>query len=259
MAVPAAEACQITFERVTKRFSLGDRIVTAIQDLSFQIKNGEIASFVGKTGCGKTTTFKLITGLEAPTEGRVVVDGKDPYRDFEHFRSRFGMVFQTDRLLEWRTTLQNVTLGLEILSYEKVKREEIAKKWLKEVGLEGYENAYPHQLSGGMRQRVAISRAFSVDPEILLCDEAFGHLDKITAQHLREAFRRLVEQTGKTALVITHDILEALELGHRIVVLARPARVLYEAPIPKFMSLEERQALEQKIFDIIDSADSAPD
>lgn len=205
-----------------------------------------------RSDCGKSTTFKLLTGLEAPTKGRIVVDGSDPHADFGDFRSRFGMLFQTDRLLEWRTSLQNVTVGLEILGYEKSKREEIGRKWLNEVGLEGYENAYPHQLSGGMRQRVAISRAFSVDPDILLCDEAFGHLDEITAVHLRRVFRRLVEETGKTALVITHDIKEALELGHRIVVLGRPARVLYDAPILKIGSLDERQAFEQKVFNVID-------
>ncbi len=253
MSTPAtAETFEIVFDRVTKRFTIGNAVITAIQDLSFRIRKKEIVSFVGKTGCGKSTTFKLLTGLEAPTEGRIVVDGSDPHADFGDFRSRFGMVFQTDRLLEWRTSLQNVTVGLEILGYEKAKREEIGRKWLNEVGLEGYEAAYPHQLSGGMRQRVAISRAFSVDPDILLCDEAFGHLDEITAVHLRQVFRRLVEETGKTALVITHDIKEALELGHRIVVLGRPARVLYDAPILKFGSLDERQAFEQKVFNVID-------
>jgi NitT/TauT family transport system ATP-binding protein len=156
--------------------------------------------------------------------------------------------------MEWRSALENATLGLEILGYDNAKRAEIGRRWLKEVGLQGYEHAYPHQLSGGMRQRVAISRAFSVDPEILLCDEAFGHLDKVTAEHLRRAFRRLVEQTGKTALVITHDISEALDLGHRIIVLDRPAHVLYEAPTPDFSSLDERRDFEDKIFKIIDQA-----
>lgn len=103
-----------------------------------------------------------------------------------------------------------------------------------------------------MRQRVAIARAFSVDPEILLCDEAFGHLDEITAERLRETFLRLVEESGKTALVVTHHILEALRLGHRIIVLGKPARVLYEAPVPRFESLEARRAFEGKIFSIIE-------
>ena len=118
--------------------------------------------------------------------------------------------------------------------------------------MEGYEDAYPHQLSGGMRQRVAISRAFSMDPTILLCDEAFGHLDRITAEHLRQVFRHLVQETGKTALVITHDIVEALELGHRIVVLGEPAHVLYDALVPEFQSRDARHAFELKIFDIIE-------
>jgi len=243
---------QIVFDRVTKVYSLNGAPVAAVQGLSFRIFKKEIVCFVGKTGCGKSTTFKLLTGLEAPTEGRVLANGRDPHADFGHFRSQFGMVFQTDRLLEWRTALQNVTVGLEILGYARAEREEIGRKWLNEVGLAGYEHAYPHQLSGGMRQRVAISRAFSVDPGILLCDEAFGHLDEITAEHLRRVFRRLVDETGKTALVITHDIAEAVGLGNRIVVLGKPARVLYDAPIPRFDSLDERNALEQEIFNIID-------
>ena len=215
---------QIVFDRVSRFYSIsGGTSITALHDLSFQIHKKEIVSFVGKTGCGKSTTFRLVTGLEPPSRGRVLVDGSNPHTHFEDYRSKFGMVFQTDRLLEWRTTLGNVTVGLEILGYEKDEREAIGRRWLQEVGLEGYEDAYPHQLSGGMRQRVAISRAFSMDPTMLLCDEAFGHLDRITAEHLRQVFRHLVQETGKTALVITHDIVEALELGHRIVVLGEPA------------------------------------
>lgn len=243
---------QILFDRVSKLYRIGSESITAIQDLSFQIYKKEIVSFVGKTGCGKSTTFKLLTGLEPPSEGRILVEGSDPHAEFENFHSKFGMVFQTDRLLEWRSALRNVTLGLEILGYEKGKREAIARKWLKEVGLEGYEDAYPHQLSGGMRQRVALSRAFSIDPIILLCDEAFGHLDKITAEHLRQVFRQLVKETERTALIITHDIVEALELADRIVVLGTPAQVLYEAPVPHFQSPEERRDFELKIFEIID-------
>jgi len=247
-----ADGVHVVFDGVNKSYPIAGGSVVAVRDLSFRIFKREIVSFVGKTGCGKSTTFKLLTGLEAPTDGRILVDGSDPHAEFGEFHSRFGMVFQTDRLMDWRTALDNVTLGLEILGRQKAEREEIGRRWLKDVGLEGYEDAYPHQLSGGMRQRVAISRAFAVDPEILLCDEAFGHLDEITGEHLRQLFRRLVEETGKTALVITHDIAEAVKLGHRIVVLGKPAHILYEAAIPGFQSLEERQAFEQRIFKIIE-------
>jgi NitT/TauT family transport system ATP-binding protein len=249
---PTLNDTHILFSRVRKEFTLARQRVVAVEDLSVSIKRGEVVSIVGKTGCGKSTAFNMLLGLEPPTSGALLVDGREPHKDFEFFRSKFGVIFQSDRLLDWRTALSNTVIGLEVLRRDPQEMEATGRRWLREVGLEGFEDAYPYQLSGGMRQRVAIARAFSVDPEILLCDEAFGHLDEITGEKLRQIFRRLVEETGKTALVITHDILEALQLGHRIIVLGRPARVLYEAPIPSFHSLEERQAFEGKIFQIID-------
>jgi len=158
-----------------KVFRIGRRTFEAIEDLSFDINSGELVSVVGKTGCGKSTTLSIILGLEKPTRGRVTIDGSEPYNDFDSFRGKLSAVFQTDRLLPWRTALENARVGLEILQLGKKEQLDRARYWLDKLGLAGFDNAYPHELSGGMRQRVGIARAFSVDPEILLCDEAFGH------------------------------------------------------------------------------------
>ena len=149
---------------------------------------------LGKTGCGKSTMFNLIAGLIEPTSGAVDVIGHDPFRDFAFFRGKIGIVFQGDRLMPWRTALANVLLGLEILDADARQAEIIARGWLERLGLAGHENDYPHALSGGMRQRVSIARAFAVEPELLLCDEPFSALDEMTARDLRAEFVRLVRE-----------------------------------------------------------------
>ena len=184
---------------------------------------------LGKTGCGKSTMFNLLAGLIEPTSGQVAVIGHDPFHEFDYFRGKIGIVFQNDRLMPWRTALDNVLLGLEILDADRKEAEAMAQRWLARLGLSGHENDYPHALSGGMRQRVSIARAFAVEPEILLCDEPFSSLDEMTARDLRAEFVRLVRQNGKTAVFITHHINEAMEIGDRILVFHRPARIAFEA------------------------------
>jgi NitT/TauT family transport system ATP-binding protein len=162
--------------------------------------------------------FDLIAGLIEPSSGTVRVLGHDSFREFAFFRGKIGIIFQNDRLMPWRTAIENVLLGLEILDAEPRQAREIARGWLARLGLTGHENDYPHALSGGMRQRVSIARAFAVDPEILLCDEPFSALDEMTARDLRSEFTRLVRQNGKTAVFVTHSINEPMQVGDRLLV-----------------------------------------
>lgn len=224
---------KIECRNLTKRFRIGGSSFAAVRDLSFAVDAGDLVSVVGKTGCGKSTLLSILLGLQKPTEGAVTIDRKEPYDDFDHFRGKLSAVFQADRLLPWRTALENAKYGLEILRVDRREQLQKARYWLEKLGLLGFESAYPHELSGGMRQRVGIARAFSVDPEILLCDEAFGHLDEVTANRLRADFLKLVRETKKTALFITHDIEEAMELGDRVLVLGKPAHLLMDIRLTK--------------------------
>jgi NitT/TauT family transport system ATP-binding protein len=223
----------IRFDNVTKVFQQPDGRgdFVAVDRLSFEIAKGEIVAVLGKTGCGKSTMFNIVAGLIEPTAGQARVIGHDPFTEFDFFRGKVGIVFQNDRLMPWRSALDNVLLGLQILDCEPKQAEERARAWLKRLGLVGHENDYPHALSGGMRQRVSIARAFAVDPEILLCDEPFSSLDEMTARDLLAEFVRLVRQNNKTAVFITHQINEAMEIGDRVLVFHCPARIAYEAPL----------------------------
>jgi NitT/TauT family transport system ATP-binding protein len=226
--------------------------ITVVDGLSFQVDQGEVICIVGKTGCGKSTCFNMLLGLEPVTEGKIFIEGKDPYKDFTYFQTKIGAVFQTDRLMPWRNSLENAVIGLELVEKSKKVREEAALNWLHRLGLEGFEKAYPYQLSGGMRQRVGMARAFTVNPDILLADEAFGHLDQVTSVQLRQIFLQLVKETGKTCLVVTHNIREAMEIGQRMIVLGKPCCVLLDEKIPKFSSEGEKSEYEKRILSVID-------
>jgi len=243
----------IKFNDVSKAFRRADGRgdLLAVDKLSFEVARGEIVAVLGKTGCGKSTMFNLVAGLIEPSSGEVVVGGHDPFRDFDFFRGKVGIVFQGDRLMPWRTALANVLLGLEILDAESEKAETVARGWLERLGLSGHENDYPHALSGGMRQRVSIARAFAVEPELLLCDEPFSSLDEMTARDLRAEFVRLVRQNGKTAVFITHQIGEAMAIGDRVLVLHRPARIALEARMDQAAGEAARQQLHAKILEVL--------
>ena len=249
---PMAEPL-IRFNEVTKEFPRPDGAgsFTAVDRLSFTIEEGEIVAVLGKTGCGKSTMFNLLSGLIEPTRGSVRVAGHDPFGEFDFFRGKIGIVFQNDRLMPWRSALKNVVLGVEILDTKRSEAERLARRWLDRLGLSGHENDWPHALSGGMRQRVSIARAFAVEPDILLCDEPFSSLDEMTARDLRTEFVRLVKQSGKTAVFITHHINEALDVGDRIMVFHRPARIAFEAHLDAVARSNGRQAIEDEILKVL--------
>ena len=243
----------ISLNQVSKSFGKSGAASSyvAVDRLDLQIGRGQLLALLGKTGCGKSTIFNMIAGLTEPTSGDVTVDGRNPFREFDSFRGRMAIVFQGDRLLPWRTAVQNVELGLEMLDVPADKRRETALRWLGTLGLRGHENDYPHALSGGMRQRVSIARAFATNANILLCDEPFSALDESTAGRLRAEFVRLVKENGKTAVFITHSISEALEIGDRIVVLRRPAKIAYDVSFDAGTGQEERELIRSRIGDVL--------
>jgi NitT/TauT family transport system ATP-binding protein len=173
-------------------------------------------------------------GLETPSEGSIRIGDRTPYGDFDHFRGRIATVFQQDRLLPWRSALDNAKLPLELIGIPEEEQRERALTWLKRLGLGQFTSAYPHELSGGMRQRVAIARAFVVQPDILLADEAFGHLDEVTAAELRETFLALARECGSTAILITHQLEEAIGVGDRVVVFGKSAKLLADIHVAQW-------------------------
>ena len=231
--------------------------VVAIEQLDFAIKRGEIVAVVGKTGCGKSTFFNILTGLEDPSDGRIEIGGKTPYgADFDSFRGRIGIIFQQDRLLPWRSLIDNVTLGLEIMNVGPDEQKRRAEVWLERLGLSNFLQAFPNELSGGMRQRAALARAFALNPEIMLADEAFGHLDEVTAMQIRTQFFDMVRAEGKTAIFVTHQLEEAIETADRLLVFGRPATLLADLPLSSWPR-EALSGLRARIQDMIQK--NAPD
>lgn len=243
----------ISLQQVSKRFGKAGAASSyvAVEGLDLEVGRGQMLALLGKTGCGKSTIFNMIAGLTEPSSGFVTVDGRNPFRDFDSFRGKIAIVFQNDRLLPWRTAIQNVELGLEMLDVPAPKRRETAMQWLTTLGLRGHEHDYPHALSGGMRQRVSIARAFATDANILLCDEPFSALDEMTGRALRTEFARLVKQNGKTAVFITHSINEALEIGDRVVVLKRPANIAVDLPLTPATTSVEKETIRHQIQDVL--------
>jgi NitT/TauT family transport system ATP-binding protein len=222
---------KLVVENVTKTFLGNDgRPVPVLTGHSMSVAEREFLALLGPSGCGKSTLLRIINGLTAADSGRVLLNGEDitgrpgPGR---------GMVFQTFDLFPWRTALGNVEFGLEVQGMPAAERRERARRYLGRVGLASFEQAYPHQLSGGMQQRVGIARAFAIDPEVLLMDEPFGALDVQTRDVMQSELLEILDQDPKTVLFVTHGIEEALYLADRILVFSpRPARVLREITVP---------------------------
>jgi len=229
----ATAGFSVSCRDVSVRFFTDRRSVTALQDVSLDIIDGEFLTLLGPSGCGKSTFLRVVADLIAPTSGSLQVLGVTPQA--ARIRRDIGFVFQDAALLPWRTALQNVELPLEVArGRANTNRAARAtpRELLELVGLKGNENAYPHELSGGMRQRVAIARALVSDPKVLLMDEPFGALDEITRDRLNEELLRFWRELGMTVLFVTHSIHEAAFLGQRVLMLAaNPGRVKEIVPV----------------------------
>jgi len=229
----ATAGFSVSCRDVSVRFFTDRRSVTALQDVSLDIIDGELLTLLGPSGCGKSTFLRVVADLIAPTSGSLQVLGVTPQA--ARIRRDIGFVFQDAALLPWRTALQNVELPLEVArGRANTNRAARAtpRELLELVGLKGNENAYPHELSGGMRQRVAIARALVSDPKVLLMDEPFGALDEITRDRLNEELLRFWRELGMTVLFVTHSIYEAAFLAQRVLMLAaNPGRVQEIVPV----------------------------
>jgi NitT/TauT family transport system ATP-binding protein len=218
---------RLEFRGVTRRFPVqgavaGDEL-TAVQDVSLSIRDGEVVSLIGPSGCGKSTLLNMGSGLYQPSDGEVIVDGEK----IEAPSSHVGFMLQKDLLLPWRTICKNVELGLQIQGMRARERRVRAMELLEKCRLSGFENSYPHQLSGGMRQRAALARTMAVDPTVLLLDEPFSALDAQTKMILQQDLAGTLASERKTALFITHDLAESVALSDRVLVMSqRPGTII---------------------------------
>lgn len=225
MTPPATPHPPVRFEQVVKEFETKDSRLRAIDGLGFEVNDGERVAIVGETGSGKSTALSLLLGLTAPTAGRVSVLGNDPFEQFDALAGRVGIIFQSARLLDWCTARDNAAFGLKMLDRPKDQQRDVAAHWLTRLGLAGFLDAYPHELSGGMKQRVAIARTMAIAPDVLVADEAFSALDEITATSVRSDLLALLAEERTTTVFVTHSVTESVELADRVLVFGKPGRV----------------------------------
>jgi sulfonate transport system ATP-binding protein len=229
----------ISLRGATKAFDTRDGgSYTAIRDVDLTVGRGQFVTVVGPTGCGKSTTLSLISGLAPATEGEVLVDGM-PVTGIPH---GLGYMFQTDAVLPWRSVLDNIAAGPRYRGVPKAEARDRARDWVQKVGLAGFEGYHPHQLSGGMRKRVALAQTLINEPSILLMDEPFGALDVQTRQHMQDLLLDLWSGSGAAVVFVTHDLTEAIALADQVVVMtAGPATVKATVPV----TLERPRSVEE--------------
>ena len=214
-------ATKIQIRNLRKIYETPERQVHALEDINLEIEDGEFICLVGLSGCGKTTLLNILAGFVEITAGSVWMDGKPINHNYNK-----GVVFQEYALFPWRTALKNVEYGLEVRKVAAYERERIAREFLRVVRLEEFADFYPHNLSGGMRQRVAVARALAFDPHVLLMDEPFGALDAQTREELQDLTVDIWQKTKKTVIYVTHNLSEAVFMGNRIAVfIPRPGRI----------------------------------
>jgi len=219
----------LTFENVGLTYQTKTGEVEALKKIDFKVKDGELVSVIGPSGCGKTTILSLIAGLVLPTKGKILINGKE----LKEGKSRVGYMLQRDSLLDWRTIRNNTMIGLEFCGKRGDNYVENVDKLLKTYGLWDFKDKYPRELSGGMRQRVALIRTLAVEPDILLLDEAFSALDYQTRLLVVDDVYAILRSMKKTAVMVTHDIAEGISMADRIIVLSpRPGRISMDITLP---------------------------
>ncbi len=228
--------------------------VQVLNDINYHVQDGRFVSIVGPSGCGKTTLLRIIAGLEKASGGNLLLNG----REISHDVNRVGLVFQEYALFPWRTTLQNIELGLEMMDVPKEKRRMTAMKFIRSFGLTGFENRYPHELSGGMQQRVAIARTLITDPKVVLMDEPFGSLDSQTRNNLQAFLLGLWQQQRVTIIFVTHNVDEAVFLSDEVLVFSkRPASIVARFDItasrPRERTSTESNQMRKMILDTLEA------
>ena len=228
--------------------------IEAVQKISLEVTGGEFLCIVGPSGCGKTTLLRMIAGLDTPSEGEIYLDGSLSMG----VNPKIGFVFQEVALFPWRTVLGNIEFGLEVTGVSKDFRREKALEYVRIVELEGFENKYPKELSGGMKQRVSIARAVICDPTILLMDEPFAALDAQTRFSMQKFLSRIWAKTGKTIMFVTHNVDEAVFLGQRLLVMSpRPGRIVIEKlidmPYPRDIHAPEFIEIRKRALETLES------
>jgi NitT/TauT family transport system ATP-binding protein len=223
------DVIRLEYRNVSMRFAQADgQPLTAVQEVSLAVRDREVVSLIGPSGCGKSTLLNIGSGLYAPSEGEAFVDGER----VEGPNAHVAFMLQKDLLLPWRTVAENVMFGVEIQGVPPAERKRRAQALLENLNLADFSGHYPHQLSGGMRQRVALARTLAVDPTVLLLDEPFSAVDAQTRMVLQRELAQTLKRAGKTALLITHDLLEAVTLSDRVLVMSRrPGRIIDEIAI----------------------------
>lgn len=224
---------EVTVRGLSKSFALNGRRLDVLRGLQLSVGGGESLAIVGPSGCGKTTLLRVLAGLEDPDDGEVEIDGA-PVHGIGRQRA---VIFQEPRLLPWLTVLQNVAFGLEVRGIDPRGAQDRARRYIRLVGMTGFEEAYPRQLSGGMAQRVGIARALTVQPEILLLDEPLGALDAMTKLTMQEELARIWREEKVTMILVTHDLEEAIFLADRVLVMSKdgapPRSIAIDLPRPR--------------------------
>ncbi len=238
----------IRFDAVQRTFSQGGKDFVALKDIDFEVQDREFVAIVGPSGCGKTTCMRMAAGLEHPTGGHVYVDRDEVTKPGPDR----AVVFQAFALFPWKTVWDNIEFGLVSLGIDAAERKRRIEQHIELMGLGGYEQAYPHQLSGGMQQRVAIARAYVLDPKVLLMDEPFGALDAQTRVVMQEELVRLARTHPRTVLFITHAVEEAVYLADRIVVMSRRPGTIREIVDVKSIRVAEGWDQHKRIEDVMD-------